>query len=59
MFSDTRTIQELEKNILLLQEQIVALQKENEEREEAHKKLESTMDNLGFNIWYGGRRNVY
>ena len=71
MYKDNRTIEEIQKNILLLQEQTEAIKKETEaikkeseaikkETEaikKAHvtssKKLESTMNNLGFNIGMG------
>ena len=75
MIKDNRTIEEIQKNILLLQEETEALKKETEaikkkgEEElnalkketeaikKAHvtssKKLESTMNNLGFNIGMG------
>ncbi|MDI9356778.1 MAG: hypothetical protein QM536_07145 [Chitinophagaceae bacterium] len=54
MHKDKRTIEEIEKNIRLLEEQVVALKKENEEtrkkNDECYKRLQSTIDNLGFNI---------
>ena len=68
MYKDNRTIEEIQKNILLLQEQtedikkkgeeeLNALKKETEAIKKAHetssKKLESTMNNLGFNIGMG------
>ena len=71
MYKDNRTIEDIQKNILLLQEQTEAIKKETEaikkeseaikkETEaikKAHvtssKKLESTMNNLGFNIGMG------
>ena len=75
MYKDNRTIEEIQKNILLLQEEteaikketeaikkkgeeeLNALKKETEAIKKAHvtssKKLESTMNNLGFNIGMG------
>ena len=75
MIKDNRTIEEIQKNILLLQEEteaikketeaikkkgeeeLNALKKETEAIKKAHvtssKKLESTMNNLGFNIGMG------
>ena len=57
MYKDNRTIEEIQKNILLLQEQTEAIKKETEAIKKAHetssKKLESTMNNLGFNIGMG------
>ena len=64
MYKDNRTIEEIQKNILLLQEQTEAIKKETEAikketeaikkaHETSSKKLESTMNNLGFNIGMG------
>ena len=57
LYKDNRTIEEIQKNILLLQEQTEAIKKETEAIKKAHetssKKLESTMNNLGFNIGMG------
>ena len=65
MFNDPRSIEEIKKNILLLQEQTEALKKETEakhnknlleidvlrkEREKVEKKMQSTLDGLGFSI---------
>ena len=57
MIKDNRTIEEIQKSILLLQEETEAIKKETEAIKKAHetssKKLESTMNNLGFNIGMG------